>query len=407
MQVMTPADPTQPPSAEGCIPLSKALADAQGDKALSQEAVEALACHTFQCKAGWANCDASKDGSCETHVDNDIHNCGACNLDCVTESKKYGHVTATACTSGKCTFACEDGFTTCGSDSVCLVKLGSNLHCKDCGDKCKNGMQCTKGACQCPPDKVGCYKDGQVWCKTPGVDFCEVCGDKCLQSNACSLEGANWKCKPCKGATGYCVAGQGCIPINTVERCGSCDNNCLAGVPKFVQYDTSGQPKVQCSLISGQYKCDYACKAGYGDCDQAISGCESSMSKWPHCGACNACEAIQNVSIEAQTCQAGPGETPCAAWKKPTAKVNTQTVSIGDKQLTVPWNSGCNFGYFDCTEEGGPLDGCECRTALTWSEPPAWLLNCSPGCGTNQSCSCDYEALKAIICPEASDKCLP
>ena len=52
-----------------------------------------------------------------------------------------------------------------------------------------------------------------------------------------------------------------------------------------------------------------------------------------------------------------------------------------------------------------PLDGCECRTAVTWEAPPAWLLDCAAACKTG-NCTCDFATLQAMVCGDAPNKCL-
>lgn len=407
VQIMTPATPGQPPDANACVTLSQAMSDAGGDPLKLEQAMGGLMCHAFQCKTGWGNCDKSTDGSCETNVSADVGHCGSCDIDCVVAGQAWKHITSASCAQGQCAYGCEEGYTTCGTDSICLVTLGTNNHCKECGDKCKNGMICSKNACQCPPDKVACQKNGATVCQTPGIDFCEVCGDKCLQSNACSQkEGGVWACKACAGATAYCVAGQSCVPVNIPERCGNCDTNCLSGTPKHVKPGAGGGPDVECLLTTGQYHCNYACMDGWLDCDATVAGCESASAAWPNCGACHACDEVLSVAKSAQLCQSGTGAAPCAAYTQAPANPVVTVVNVASTAVTVVWSSQCEFGWFDCN--GGVsamLDGCECRTQMTWSTPPAWLTGCSAAC-QNGKCSCDYSAIKKLVCDDAANKCL-
>lgn len=407
VQLMTPADPNAPPTTSDCYTLDQALADAGDDPVKQKEALDDVMCHAFTCKPGWANCDKSADGSCETNLNASVDHCGTCEGSCIDEASKWKHITSASCSQGTCSFGCEEGYTTCGTDSICLVKLGTVNHCKECGDKCKNGTICSKGSCQCPPDKVACTKNGVSVCQTPGVDFCEVCGDKCLQSNACSQgTDGSFHCKACAGASAYCIAGQSCVPTNVPERCGTCDNNCLAGSPKNVMTMADGTPEVKCDLNAGQYSCDYACKDGWADCDTSVSGCESSTSQWPNCGACHACDNVANVSAGAQVCQSGGGQAPCAAYLKAPANPETKQVTVDQTKVNVTWTSQCKYGYFDCDGgTNGSMNGCECRTSMTWDTPPAWLTDCSEACKNGQ-CSCDYSAIKKIVCEDQGDKCI-
>ena len=189
--------PVQGEVSSGCVTLPDALTAAGKDSALQEQAVLRLGCRTSACKAGWGDCDHSPDGSCEADFASDVRHCGNCATDCVQKGQAIGHVVSATCTNGLCNFGCENGWITCGSDSVCAIQLGSDAHCKSCGDHCLGGTTCVQGACVCPPEKVACLAKGEVTCQKPGIDFCAVCGDVCIASNACLATAGGYACKPC------------------------------------------------------------------------------------------------------------------------------------------------------------------------------------------------------------------
>jgi len=400
--------PVQGENSSGCMRLQDAFATAGADTVAQEQAVLRLGCRNSACKTGWGDCDQSPDGSCEADFASDVRHCGSCATDCVTMGQAMGHVVSAACDDGACTFGCEAGWVTCGLDSICAVRLGTDAHCKSCGDHCLGGTSCVAGACVCPPTQVACLAKGEITCQTPGFDFCSVCGDVCIASDAClAAPGGGYQCKPCPPETAYCIAGQGCVPIDWAERCGDCDNNCLAGKLQNVATTSDGVADVQCKTQGFGHICAYGCKPGFGDCIKATPGCESDLGKWPHCGGCWNCQTAKNVAASGQVCQSGSGDEVCRAYAKPPATPVTNTVVVAGKTITVPWPSQCMFGYFDCNGggEAPPLDGCECRTGITWEAPPPWLLDCSPGCKSG-SCTCDFNALQAFVCADAPGKCL-
>jgi hypothetical protein len=404
VQVATPAGST--PTEADCVPLAIALQAAGSDTSLQATAVAQLACHAFACQPGWANCDNSPDGSCETHLATDTHHCGSCANDCAAEALAWQHVNSATCGQGQCSFSCAAGYTTCGTDSVCLVQLGSNQHCSACGDTCMNGMTCEQDECQCPPGQVACPESGSLVCRTPGVDFCALCGDLCLASNACQqgLDGG-LACAVCPGGGGYCVAGQGCTPLDVVERCGSCDNDCTLGPPAHVSPTLASPSGVQCLQQVGKFRCAYSCAPGWLDCQVGQSGCESSAAVWPNCGSCQACALVKHIAPAAQQCLGG--SKPCAAWQQGLSQPELHVVASGGAIVQVPWSSGCAWGYFDCNSNqlGAPSDGCECRTGLLWDKPPPWVAGCSVACKGGQ-CSCDDKVLRQMVCADVGNKCL-
>lgn len=90
------------------------------------------------CVGGYGDCDGDEDSGCETPLDADPVNCGACGNICDNG----------VCSGGSC--ACNEGFVDCDQDPAngCEAYLAFDLHnCGVCGHECAGGL-CQDGACQ-------------------------------------------------------------------------------------------------------------------------------------------------------------------------------------------------------------------------------------------------------------------
>ena len=104
-------------------------------------------CSAPTCTAGFDDCDGLTATGCETEIlGDDIHNCGACGLNCVAAANS---VSAT-CTGGVCgTGMCEANFGDCDLDpsNGCESNLlTDSQHCNDCATDC-NTFACMGGVC--------------------------------------------------------------------------------------------------------------------------------------------------------------------------------------------------------------------------------------------------------------------
>ena len=104
-------------------------------------------CCDRACNAPCESCNLSgKAGTCgPIDMTGDPNNCGACKARC-----SASHV-APMCTAGKCSGACQSGWGDCNANKAtdgCETNLnGDALNCGACGTKCP-GTRCLSGACE-------------------------------------------------------------------------------------------------------------------------------------------------------------------------------------------------------------------------------------------------------------------
>jgi hypothetical protein len=97
------------------------------------------------CAGGFGNCDNNTANGCETDLNANLQNCGACGNIC------QGGSNATAsCSNGTCGLTCSSGFADCNHNAAdgCEINLLVNtLNCGACGKSCLPGQACTAGSC--------------------------------------------------------------------------------------------------------------------------------------------------------------------------------------------------------------------------------------------------------------------
>ena len=144
-------------------------------------------CLIASCDAGYEDCNADSSDGCETDLENDARNCGACGGVC----QGVVHGTA-ACVDGSCTFVCTAGYEDCNADSSdgCEISLVSNeSNCGVCENVCVSGEECVDGICSCLGSVPTICADA---CVDIAVDAsnCGACGDVCsglCANSACTL----------------------------------------------------------------------------------------------------------------------------------------------------------------------------------------------------------------------------
>lgn len=294
------------------------------------------ACIATECPAPWGSCG---DGLCTTDMRTDIEHCGACGNAC-PEPPRSLHVIP-LCTEGKCTFVCDELSADCNriAKDGCEVFTGDDpKNCGACGNECKAGEICWKGACGCPSgftqcgdecknlaaDDQNCTACGKECVAPPSADPAWVCGpgvqptstdwgctesgcrlvckprfadcDRDLCKNGCEIDTSNdpKNCGSCGNACapnqecvdGTCICppgttrcGRRCVDLEVdVDHCGACDNGC----PGASDDTANGGP-----TCNGG-RCGYVCYKGFANCDKRLdNGCEVKLSNDPrHCGAC-------------------------------------------------------------------------------------------------------------------------
>jgi hypothetical protein len=315
-------------------------------------------CVSTDCPPPWATCG---DGLCATDTTRDVEHCGSCANACPHQPPSH-HATA-LCAKSKCEIACEELSADCNHDPAdgCEVFTGDDpKNCGGCGNVCKDGDICWKGACGCPTGFTQCGQE----CKNLASDNlnCGACGSKCVAppnsdpawgcGPGVQPSNTTWGCEGgackqtcmalfgdcnasictdgcevdehtdpnnCGGCGHECGAGQDCVdgtclcPPGTT-RCGSrCiavnvdpDNcgGCGIGCPGAQDDTANGGP----TCTGG--RCGYLCYVGFADCDHRLdNGCEVTTGSDPkNCGGCG----IKCDSSRGQPCVEGKCLTkPC------------------------------------------------------------------------------------------------
>ena len=331
---------------------------------------EALSvCVQTECPEPWATCPGTP-GLCTVDTSRDIRHCGSCGTECARPPRIF-HATA-VCTGSKCSLACDELYADCNKSDKdgCETSTSDDpKNCGFCGNTCKDGELCWRGACGCPngftqcgddcknleSDNNNCGACGSL-CRAPKSDNpAWLCGPGLTPANtawACATAACNLECKPmfgncnkdlcadgcevdlradplnCGGCGNKCDAGQDCIdgtcicPAGTTRcgdectdlsvdpyNCGACGNYCPGPSGLRPGRVTSGSPSCQGG------KCGYTCFPGFADCNHRLDdGCEVDIRSDPgHCGNCGTkCNAaLGQPCVEGQcltkACEPGPG----------------------------------------------------------------------------------------------------
>jgi hypothetical protein len=318
-------------------------------------------CQIDTCDKPWERCDIDETNGCETNLNTDVMNCGACGMECPAVNG------TPSCVGGQCRIECERGFGDCDEDASngCETTVHDVLNCLGCGEVCMppegNQPFCTDedgcGYSNCADGRGNCAGDPTDKCAndlTTDVDNCGRCG------NACSVAHGTPSCVNSKCVIDSCDAGwdncnlgdddggysDGC-EVNTkqnADNCGSCGNSCDVGNGSGTCQDGS------CAVVS--------CKSGFENCDTTASdggfknGCETNLTSDPaHCGGCG------NV------CTAPHAMMGCMA---------SQCIAVG-----------CDKDYGDCTT----ADGCETNTSNSIQHCGSCTGTCSKAGATNATCA--------------------
>ena len=274
-------------------------------------------CAIKTCSTGYGDCDSNDDTGCETNLQTNTANCGACGGGCSTVNAAN-----VACQNGRCAPACSDGWADYNgpqpgnNDDGCETRISSDpLNCGGCGKACSNNHvptpSCTFGLCDgscqagyddCDGNKLvnGCEVN-----TTNDPDNCGACKTVCsnnhMATRTCSASVCNGTC-----AAGYADCNNnkqtdGCEQnvATDVNNCGACGKIC----------SSNNIPTRACTAGV----CSGACAAGYDDCNnnKQTDGCEINTTNDPNnCGACNT--VCSNNHMATRTCSASMCNGTCA-----------------------------------------------------------------------------------------------
>jgi hypothetical protein len=322
------------------------------------------------CNSGFGNCTEpsapTADDGCESNINSDANNCGACGRPCSTANVSGAPV----CSLGLCASACVAGFSNCAEPVAPAVDDGCETHtqsdpnnCGGCFRACSgsnvSAKSCSNGLCTstCSGAFLNCgtpaYPTADDGCETNGgsdTSNCGGCGRACAGTNVASLACSGSVCtSTCNSGFGNCSHPAAPSPDDGCEsntntstaNCGGCGRAC----------SSSGVATLSCA--GGL--CNSSCASGFGNCDTPSApalddGCESNTNSDPsNCGACG--RACSNANVAALSCSGGQCNSTCTAGS----------------------------GFSNCTEPVSPApdDGCETNSNTS-------ITNCG-GCG--RACS--------------------
>ncbi len=150
------------------------------------------------CAAGFRDCDARASNGCETDLNGDALNCGACGHACPANGGKP------VCVAGACgVSSCNFGFGDCSNQGTCNYDLATDpLNCGQCGYVCSSAhgkARCNAGTCvtDCEAGYGDCNADGaNDGCETRlnqpdsggSVPNCGACGAVCQRRAFTSID---------------------------------------------------------------------------------------------------------------------------------------------------------------------------------------------------------------------------
>lgn len=229
-------------------------------------------CPSNKCPAGHTTCVDST-FACDVDLLTDFQNCGACGHVCpnTTRSEFY------TCIEGQCVMTCasETGHADCDGlpDTGCETVLqNNNDNCGACGVKCDADNPCIDTHCGCPSGLTRCeLLPGWNYCFPTQFDDtnCGGCGNMCDTSGPAPAPNMYPGCKDSKCGERKCSPGfadcngdaldessDGCeTSIGTDTNCGACGDNCQAKGQSCLRKPADQGGAAYCGCPEGQTFC--------------------------------------------------------------------------------------------------------------------------------------------------------
>ena len=310
-------------------------------------------CGLSNCTAPMADCDG--DGTCETDTSSSVDHCGFCEYKCALPNAK------SICANGCQIEECNSGFESCDGipSNGCETPLNTDKDCGFCGTACSlpnATSSCSTGICTvtaCSSGWGDCDKLGDTGCESntqTDPNNCGACGTKCstgqvCQAGKCVVSGCTPPMADCDNNPASCETNTD----TSLQHCGFCNNPCT------LAHATASCSAGKCAVAS--------CTAGWANCDgNDANGCETQLNTTTNCKSCG------------DTCSGGP---------------NVISASCGPTACIV----FCTPGFSNCN--GSASDGCEAQLATDPLHCGSCAKNCSTGApaGTQPGCSagqCTY-----------------
>ena len=309
-------------------------------------------CGLSNCTAPTADCDG--DGTCETDTSSSVDHCGFCEYKCALPNAK------SVCANGCQVEECNSGFESCDGvpSNGCETPLTTDTNCGVCGAACSLAnatASCSTGACAVTACNTGygdCDKLPETGCESntqTDPNNCGACGTKCSTGQVCQAG----KCvvSGCTPPTADCDNNPANCETNTdtsLQHCGFCNNPCI------LAHATATCSAGKCAVAS--------CSAGWADCDGlAANGCETQLNTTSNCKSCgDQCSGGPNVALS--TCGGQGCSVTCS-----------------------PGFSNCNASVADGCEvqlANDPLHCGSCTNNCSAKAPPGMQAACSNGACT-------------------------
>lgn len=161
------------------------------------------------CTGSFGNCDLQYNNGCETNLNTNLSNCGACGTICSPRANA-----SVACNAGICTYVCSANFRNCNNNmnDGCEIDIRNNTaNCGNCGLVCtapNANMTCNSGVCfllSCSAGFANCNSITSDGCETnvsSDVNNCNGCGVVCATRPNTTKSCTNGVC------TYVCTAGK-------------------------------------------------------------------------------------------------------------------------------------------------------------------------------------------------------